>query len=161
LTADAQYLDATYDEFVYTLPNFGNPPSTSCAFTPAGLVFIVDCSGRTPPQAPEWTLNLGIQQTFPLANGGALVADLHTHYQSKTLTGLEFLAIEQQDAYWMSGFELGYHGRDEKWNLSAYIDNIEDKDVVNATFPHPFAGDLFAAAIRPPRTYGARLRVNF
>ena len=71
------------------------------------------------------------------------------------------LPVEQQDAYWMSGFALTYRGNDDKWTVSAYIDNIEDKEVVNATFPHPFAGDLFAAALRPPRTYGARLRVNF
>ena len=76
---------------------------------------------------------------------------------------VEIKAIRQlsQGAYWVSGFELAYLGRDDKWTVAAYIDNIEDVEVASGTFPHPFAGDLFAAAMLPPRTYGARLRVNF
>ena len=54
-----------------------------------------------------------------------------------------------------------YLGPDDKWDLAAYIDNIEDEEVVSVTFPHPFAGDLFPATMRPPIIYGARLRMNF
>jgi len=98
LTADVDYLDAVYDNFVYNLPNFGTSPSTSCPATPVGPTYIVDCSGRAPPQSPRWSGNLGLQQTFELRNGGSVVADARTHYQSQTLTGLEFLAVEEQKA---------------------------------------------------------------
>ena len=163
LAADVQYLDAEYDEFVYNLPNFGPPPGTSCPFIGAAppTPFVVDCSGKTPPQSPEWTLNLGIQQKLPLGNGGRFVFDVHTHYQSDTLTGLEFLDLEVQDAYWMSGAAIAYEAPSH-WTLSGYIENIEDEDVMQSTFPNPLAGaTLTAATLRPPRTYGIRFGVNF
>lgn len=161
LMLDAQYLDATYDDFIYNLPNFGAPPGTGCAAAPAGLVYDVDCSGKTPPQAPRWTVNAGIQQTILLGNGDAIVGNLRTHYQTRALTGLEFLPIEMQDSYWMTSLALTYRGRGNKWSLTGYVDNIENEHVVNGTFPHPFAPDLFAATVRPPRTYGARFGVSF
>ncbi len=163
LAADVQYLDAEYDEFVYNLPNFGPPPGTSCPFVgaPPPTPFIVDCSGKTPPQSPEWTFNLGIQQKLPLGNGGRFVFDAHTHYQSDTLTGLEFLDLEVQDAYWMSGASIAYDSPSH-WSVSAYIENIEDEDVMQSTFPNPLAGaTLTAATLRPPQTYGIRFAVNF
>jgi iron complex outermembrane receptor protein len=162
LAADVQYLNAVYENFVYRLPNLGAPPAVSCPFNGGAppTAFVVNCSGKTPPQSPRWTVNLTLQQTFLLGNSGAIVADVHTHFQTKTLTGLEFLDLEYQDSYWMSGLSLGYKAPGERWSLSGYVENIEDKEVVQGTFPHPLA-PLYAATLRPPRTYGVRLGVNF
>jgi iron complex outermembrane recepter protein len=162
LAADVQYLDAVYDDFVYRLPNFGVPPSTSCPYTPAisPSPFIVNCGGKTPPQSPRWTLNLDVQQTFPLGSG-SIVADAHTHYQTATLTGLEFSREEVQDSYWMTGLSLSYKAPQDRWRVAAYAENIEDKPVVQSTFPNPLATQLLAATLRPPRVYGVRMGVKF
>jgi iron complex outermembrane receptor protein len=75
---------------------------------------------------------------------------------------LEFTPIEMQDAYWMSDATLGYHAPKDRWNVTAYVNNIEDKTVIQGTFPGPLAGfALTAATLRPPRTYGVRLGVKF
>lgn len=164
LAADVQYLNAKYDEFVYSLPNFGPPPGTSCPYIGAAppTPYIVDCSGKTPPQSPEWTVNLGIQQKFALGSGGKILFDIHTHYQSDTLTGLEFSDLEVQDAYWLSGASIGYESPAKRWTVSGYIDNIEDNDIMQSTFPNPLAGAaLTAATLRSPRTYGIRVGVRF
>jgi iron complex outermembrane recepter protein len=162
LKADLDYLDATYANFVYDLPNFGVPPSTSCPFTPAGPSFVVNCSGRSPPQAPRWSGNLGLQQTFGLGTAGSVVAEARTHYQSRTLTGLEFLPVEEQPSYWMSSGSLAYHAANDRWSVSTYINNIENRDVINLTSVHPIAGSaIIGAAIRPPRTYGVRIAAKF
>jgi iron complex outermembrane receptor protein len=162
LAADVDYLDATYNNFVYNLPNFGTSPSTSCPATPVGPTYIVDCSGRAPPQSPRWSGNLGLQQTFELRNGGSVVADARTHYQSQTLTGLEFLAVEEQKAYWMSSASLAYRAPHGRWSLTTYINNIENRSVIDSTSANPIAGSaIVAAAIRPPRTYGVRVAVKF
>jgi iron complex outermembrane recepter protein len=162
LTADVDYLDAVYDNFVYNLPNFGTPPSTSCPATPAGPSYVVNCSGRTPPQSPRWSGNLGLQQTFELGNGGSVVADARTHYQSRTLTGLEFLDVEEQKAYWMSSGSLAYRAPRDRWSVTTYINNIENRNVIDLTSVHPIAGSsIIGAAMRPPRTYGVRVAARF
>ena len=162
LRADVQYLDSSYDEFVYNVPNFGAPPVANCPSTPAGNVYELDCGGKTAPQSPEWTLNLGIEQTFPLSSGARIVLQAGTHYQSETLTGLEFLDSERQDAYWMSSAALMFTSSEDHWSVSAYIDNIEDETVVASSFPEPLSGQaLVTGTLRPPRTYGVRLTARY
>jgi iron complex outermembrane receptor protein len=162
LDADVQFLDAVYDKFVYTVPNFGGPPTANCPAVPAGPVFVLDCSGKTPPQAPRWTVNLGAQQTAPLGDWGSLIGEIRTHFQTLTLTGLEFLQQELQHGYWTTDVSLGYEAAHDRWRLTAYVNNVSDRDVTDGAFPHPLAGAaLIAATLRPPRTYGARFSVRF
>ena len=161
LAGDAQYLDSRYDSFAYTLPNFGAPAATSCAATPVGTVYDVNCSGKTPPQSPRWTINLGLQQTIPVGTG-SLVAEANTHYQTVTLVGLEFLRQEAQGAYWWTNLNLGYHAARGRWSVTGYVDNVTNATVMNVVTPQPLAGEaLFSAAVRPPRTYGVRGTVGF
>ncbi len=159
--ADVQYLDSRYDSFAYTLPDFGTPAATSCPATPTGTVYQVNCGGKTPPQSPRWTLNLGLQQTIPIGPG-SLIAAADTHYQTATLVGFEFLPREVQSGYWWTDLNVGYHAARERWSLTAYIDNATNVTVLNVVTPQPLAGDaILAAALRPPRTYGLRGTVKF
>jgi iron complex outermembrane receptor protein len=160
--ADLELLDAKYDDYVYSVPNFGVPPTTGCPYTPlAGGKYQINCSGKTPPQAPKRSFNFGLQQTIPIGDV-SVVADVRTHYQSETLTGLEFAAIEMQDSYWMTDASLGVHGLHDRWIAAGYINNISDTTVIQGTFPHALAGfALTSATLRPPRTYGVRLTVKF
>jgi iron complex outermembrane receptor protein len=79
-----------------------------------------------------------------------------------TLTGLEFLSEELQRGYWTTDVSLGYQAAHDRWRLTAYVNNLADRNVVDSTFTHPLAGAaLIATTIRPPRTYGARFSVKF
>jgi iron complex outermembrane receptor protein len=160
--ADLEFLDARYNDYVYTSPNFGAPPTTACPSTTlADGKYRIDCSGQVPPQSPKRSFNFGLQQTFPIGNS-SIVADVRTHYQSATLTGLEFAAIETQDSYWMSDATLGYHAAKDRWDVTGYINNISNRTVIQGTFPQPLVGfSLEAATLRPPRTYGVRLGLRF
>ncbi len=163
LSADLEYLDAVYQDFTYNLPNFGAPPTSACAFAPNGAtLWRVNCTGFTPPQSPRWAGNLGIQQTIPLGHDDSLIVQARTRYQSDTLTGLEFLPQEVQHRYWMSSALLTYQGAGQRWSVTAYINNIENRNVMNLTSVHPIAGSgIIGAAVDPPRTYGARIAVKF
>ena len=96
LRLDAQYLDATYDDFRYVVPA---PPLTGCAVAPVAGGFEVDCSGKRAPYAPKWTASLAVEHTFTLRDDARLVADARLYYQSGMLTGLDFTPLEYQDAY--------------------------------------------------------------
>jgi iron complex outermembrane receptor protein len=163
LSADVQYLDAEYDEFVYTKPNFngGFSNGTGCPNVGVpGLFYTVDCSGERPPNAPEWTINVGAQQTFALGSGARIVGSLRAHYQTETLTGLEFTADEMQESYTTLDALLTYSSAADRFSVSAFVNNATDETVKSEAFPAPFS--LFTTAIlRPPRTYGMRIGVRF
>ena len=163
ITSDVDYLDAVYDSYSYLYPNLGATPVTSCpyALTTTGADYTVNCGGRTPPQSPRWSANFGLQQTIPLGYG-SVVGTINTHFQTETLTGLEFSTLEEQPSYWLSNATLGYRAPQDRWSITGYVNNLANKTVIAGTFAHPLAGaELTAATLRPPRTYGVRLGVKF
>ncbi len=106
LSADVQHLDATYDSYKYLTPLMSGPPVSGCPFMQTPESFQVDCSGKRSPYAPEWTLALAVDHTFPLPSDASLVARTRAHYQSRTLMGLDFLPEQHQDGYWMVDVSL-------------------------------------------------------
>ena len=172
LSGTVQYLDAKYDSFVFATPNFSPqvpglltsiPPLANC---PAVLGtpttnYIQNCSGKTPPNAPKWVVSLGAQQTIPLG-AWKLVLNANTRYQSRTITGLEYLASEVQEGFWQSDAAVTLADIDDKYFVTAFVNNIENNDTVGAAFPDPYGGaGLVSASMRPPRTFGVRAGLKF
>ncbi|GGC12916.1 TonB-dependent receptor [Novosphingobium endophyticum] len=162
LGINVQYLDAEYDSFVYSVPNLGGPPTTSCPFTNVGPNQVIDCSGRPAPQSPKWSINLNAEQTIPLGSAGELVFNAATKYQSAVWLSFEYLSSQRQDSYWMSNAQVTFNPASERWWISGFINNIEDTTVKTIAFPHPQAGAaLVSSPLRAPRTYGVRAGVRF
>lgn len=163
IDADVQYLDSKYKDFVFTLPNTngGMGNGTGCPNnSTTAASYIVNCSGFTPPFSPKWTINLGLQQTVPLEALGKLVISLRTHYQSRTLTGYEFVAVEEQSAYWKSDISLTYTDAKDHFSVTGYVNNVTDRTIIGYTFPA--VGSTFhVSTIQPPRTYGVRVGYKF
>ena len=163
LSADVQYNDGVYDSFVYHVPNQngGVNNGTGCPNlgTP-GLNYTVDCSGKQPPYAPRWTLSAGVQQTVPLPSDANLVGNARVHYQSTTLTALEFLPVEEQSGYAMWDFDLTYHTGNDRFFLGTYVNNAFNKTALSFSFPTPLSG-FMTATLQHPRTYGVRVGVHF
>ena len=157
LRLDAQYLDATYDDFRYVVPA---PPLTGCAVAPVVGGFEVDCSGKRAPYAPKWTASLAAEHTFTLRDDARLVADARLYYQSGMLTGLDFTPLEYQDAYATLDASLTYATHNDRYYVTAYGTNLTDETVVANTFQPPF-GLFVVGTLRPPRLYGLRLGVRF
>jgi len=160
LRADVQYLDAKYNNFVYLVPQ---PVQTGCILTPPGAIasFQVDCSGKRPPNAPKWTLNIGAEQDVLLPNDGKVTIGARAHYQSRTLTGLDFLDAEMQPGYWLADASIGYESPDRRYRISAFVNNIFNEAVFSNTFPPPLTEGLLVSSLRPPRLYGIRAGVSF
>jgi iron complex outermembrane recepter protein len=159
LGVSAQYLDATYDDFRYVVPGAA-PPLSGCAVSPAVTGFLVDCSGKQAPYAPEWTVNLSAEQTFRLPNDARVGAALRLHYQSETLTGMDFTPLEYQEGYTWLDASVTYSTRDDRYSITAFGTNLTDETVVANTFQPPF-GSFVVGLLRPPRMYGLRLGASF
>ena len=164
LGVDAQYLHSRYDDYHYGTPYFGVPPASGCPYTiqpgPPALA-VLNCSGKTPPQSPEWTINLNARQTVHLGSY-KLIGTVDAHYQSQTMTGLDFLPVEEQKSYWVTDAFLSLEPPSGHWTITGYVRNLSNTSVISATFLQPLAGTALPnAAVAPPRTYGAILSVRF
>jgi iron complex outermembrane receptor protein len=163
LSADVQYEDGVYDSFLYHTPNQNGGVSngTGCPNGAAPTsVYTVDCSGDTPPYTPRWTATLGAQQIFPLVNAGTLVGGARMHYQTTTLTALDFLPVEYQAGYVLWSFDLTYHQAKDRFYLGGYLDNAFNKTAVNFSFAVPFS-NFETGLLQNPRTYGVRAGVHY
>jgi len=157
LRMDAQYLDATYDDFRYPTPA---PPLTGCVFSGSIGAFQVDCSGKRAPNAPQWTVNVAADHSFRLRNDARIIAEARAHYQSETLTGLDFTPHEYQGDYVLLGASVTYASSDHKYYITAFGNNLTDQTVVASSFQPPF-GSFVVSTLRPPRLYGVRLGARF
>lgn len=163
LSADIQFNDAIYNTFMYDTPNNNGGVSngTGC---PSSAVsagsYTVNCSGQQPPYAPKWSVAVGAQQTIPLSEHSNLIANARVHYQSRTLTALDFLPVEQQPDYSIWDFDATYYIRDSRFYVGAYIDNAFDKTALSFSFVTPFSAFL-TSTLQPPRTFGVRLGTHF
>ena len=120
----------------------------------------MDCSGKRAPYAPEWTFNVGAEHTFWLGDGAQVVAGGRVHYQSETLTGVDFTPLEYQDGYVTLSASVTYTTSDDKYYVTAFGNNLTDETVVANSFQPPF-GFFVVGTLRPPRLYGLRLGARF
>jgi iron complex outermembrane recepter protein len=160
LRVGAQYLDAIYDDFRYITPLNSGAPLSGCAVSPGTAGFEVDWSGKRAPYAPEWTVNVGAEHRFQLGNGALIVAGARVHYQSETLTGLDFTPLEYHDGYASLAASITYTSSDDKYHVTAFSNNLTDESVVANSFQPPF-GSFVVGTLRPPRLYGVRLGARF
>lgn len=168
LNLNIQYLDAKETDFQYQA--FAAAPATGCQVgIPVGGFFPVNCSGQRSVAAPEWTINAGIEQVFPLANGGNVKFSAQTRYQSSMQTSYDFFPASIEGGYTMSDLYLTYEAPEQKYFVTAFVSNLEDQaratytQVVpqSASAPAPLSGPLLRTSLTPPRTYGVRVGVKF
>jgi iron complex outermembrane receptor protein len=128
-------------------------------FEIAGSEGNIDLAGNTPPQAPELSLNFGLEHTFEVGDGG-LTARFQTHYEDSSYFTFFNTKAESQDSYTRSDLLLTYAPADEKWSVQGYVRNIEDEDVLTMASAQPLFG-TYVFQFAEPRTYGVRLKVNW
>jgi iron complex outermembrane recepter protein len=172
LSLHANYVHAKYDSFIYQAPDLSVllglpagavPATTACPTTLTGTTYTIDCSGFKAYQVPALTFSGGIQQTFELINGGSFVAEIRSRYESSRFLSETFLPESRAGSNTLTNANLTYNAPDKRWSVTAYVNNIEKKDVLSNTIlsdTAPFFGGL-SGTLRPPRTYGLRGRFNF
>jgi iron complex outermembrane recepter protein len=186
LEAEAQYLPidtlllglqlnfvhSRYDHFAYTAPDLSPllglragaiPPSSGCPNSLAAGLYTVDCSGRQMYQSPEWTVAANIQKTFELGNGGSIVPEIRSRYESARWMSESFLPVTLAGGDVRTDATLSYNAPRGVWNVALYVNNVANKNVVSNVFVndvYPIFSPVLAT-LRPPRTFGVRGQVNF
>ncbi|WP_017667607.1 TonB-dependent receptor [Sandarakinorhabdus sp. AAP62] len=168
LTANIQYLDSKYDSFVYTaISATGAPVRSGCAVSPdtslpvaaPARLFSINCSGKSGINAPKWSLNLGYEHSFKLGKL-MLTPGVRTRIESSRFLAIEFLPEQQQAAYRMSDLYLTLAADDERWSLTGFVNNAENRTIYASSSLRPVLPVVYNA-LRPPRTFGIRASVGF
>ncbi len=169
--ADVQYLNGRYNALAYSaLSASGAPIRTGCAVNGSRLanpgtpstarLFDLDCGGRPTINSPKWTANLSYDHTFLLGGGLELVAGADTRLESSRFVTIDYLPETRQGAYMMSDASLTLSGDGGRWSLAGFVNNIENKTVLAGATSRPVLQTVYSV-LRPPRTYGGRVRFKF
>lgn len=187
LKGSLQYLDAKYDSYSFTQvdlsdegvdpPNFLTPvngcDNTQVLFSGDEIIaydaaletqegiergFVVDCSGKQAINAPEWTITLGVQQTFTVGDL-SVIATLDGRYRDERELGFNYLPGGRADSDITLDSSITLVPASDGWELNFYVRNLTDETI--ASTYQLGAGNVVAAALEPPRTYGVRFGMNF
>jgi iron complex outermembrane receptor protein len=129
---------------------------------------------------PSISLTAGYEHSWNLSNGADMTLGLRTHYESKaTLSALAVAGTPGavltlpgaiRPSYHLSSANLTYVEPKGKWQLTGYVDNIENVAVVytgtSGTISRgiqyrPANTNSLYAGLNAPRTFGVRIQTNF
>lgn len=165
--ANVQYLNGKYTDFTFTALG-ASAPRTTCSTTvdpafpapPGQTAFIVNCSGKSQINTPEWSANLGYEHVFAVGDNMDLVLGARTKIESSRFLAIDYLPEERQGSYMTSDLYLTLKGADSKWSVTGFVNNVEDETIYAGTSLRPVYPAVFNI-LRPPRTYGVRASFEF
>ena len=159
--AIVQHLDARYRSFDYVQANTGIKPLTGCdlALNAATNLYTVDCSAKQPYNSPRWALVLNGRQTIAVGDA-TLTAAADTHYRSSRNIGFAFLPEQRVDASWTSNAQLIIGLPGKRFEVAAFVRNIEGDRVSQFMIFHPVSNAMIAVT-SPPRQWGLRTSLRF
>ncbi len=135
IDASVGYLDATYDEFVLTIP----PPG-------------VDLSGNTLNNAPDWTGHVGVEYVIPMG-GHHLIPRIDWSYKGDTYYDRGNSPFDMQEAYSLWNARVRYDA--ENWYVDLFGSNLGNEQFVTAQLINPpFSCGCRSVNVGAPRMYG-------
>lgn len=173
LSLKVQYNKTKYDSFEFEYPSIRlGAPVTGCAVGPEkpNGFSTVDCAGRPLMRAPLWTGAVGYSHEVELSDGATVTASADAQFSSGYYLSVDFLEAARQKSFAVGNFDLTYTSSDGRLTVSGFVRNIWNEAVYTQAFRYPFVspanplahpdGVIFGT-LRPPRTFGGRVRVNF
>lgn len=113
--------------------------------------------------APDWTISAGYHHDFQMAKG-YVRAQVNTRYESSFFADFNHTPGGKQGSYTKTDLSLTYYSSDGRWNLGAWVKNIENEAVIAATAGgsnFPFNPQGATSYLEAPRTWGVRAGLNF
>lgn len=169
-----EYNDSEYKEFVYDNFVTNNPPapaSTGCVTAAVPVpaeasaritgVFEVDCSGFPLTRTPKWSGSVGYTHTVDLANGAEIEFAPNVVFASSRYLEVSFHPNSLAESYQLYNVSLTYRAPDDRYSVQLFGRNLSNDPVYTGGQLNPFVPAYVGRNIGAPRTYGARLQVNY
>ena len=139
------YLNAEFDSFPNVLDDLTGA--------------IEDLSGNRLVNAPRFSGTLGIEPFALDMGSGTLKPRVQFHYESDAFLRIQNKEHDRRGDYTRTDARLRYERNDESWFAEAYVENIEDNNVVSSVSAGTLiigVGPSFKGGFLAPRTYGLR-----
>lgn len=144
------YLHAKYDRY-----DSADPENLAAG--------VQSLAGNQLTDAPKWQAHAGAQYAQPLGDGrGTLTLRGDYSFTDHKYARAFNLPTDRLPSYSRSNAHLTWESDNHVWMAELYVDNIENKDVVNSfADTSAFQSYVHQNIYLPPRTYGGRLRYRF
>jgi iron complex outermembrane recepter protein len=121
-----------------------------------------DISGNSLPNAPEFSVNLGIAYAWQLSNGMEMVAATNYYWQDEFYTRVFNTDNDTLEEWDVWNATLSLFSADGKWYAEAWGRNLGDEDHITGQYLGDQAIGLTTNQfLLEPRTYGLTLGYNF
>ena len=145
LSGFATYLHATYKDY-------------KNAFNGLNGTVIPSLDGNYLQNSPKWSFRAQYAHDFSLPNGAKLTPMAAVYWQARSSLSPFNQPIDHVGAYTKTDLNLTYSDSTDRWSLTGFVNNLEDKAVrTNEILAFGRAFSDFA----PPRTYGLRLSFKY
>lgn len=114
----------------------------------------------TSVQSPEHTFNALVRYAMSVGEGElAFQADME--YRDEHFFSLAGIEPVREDGYTVSNASITYSGAEDKWSVSAYVNNLTDEEYLVQTFELGAFLGMTEQYYGRPRWWGASFRYNF
>ncbi|MCH7509836.1 MAG: TonB-dependent receptor [Proteobacteria bacterium] len=167
VNARVSILDAEFNNFVTglggTLATAGGLERTFPSLIPAdmgALISEIVLDGRQIAYSPDFTVGITVAYSFELGgNAGTLSPLLQWYYSDDYSASDQGYLHGLQDAYSQTDLRLTWTSGDGRYNISGFVQNLEDEAVV--TRANVFGATLATQQFAPPRTWGFSVGYNY
>lgn len=119
----------------------------------------INLKGNELLQSPEITLSLGAEYTWALNTGMRLTARLDYYYQEEFFSTTFNRPQDKMDSFDIYNAQVVLTSADEKWSVTAFMQNIEDDDEMTGTYQtDPSSGMFTNAFFIEPRLVGVSFK---
>ncbi len=122
------------------------------------------------------TVSAGFTPDIPNTNGMSALFYVDSRFTSGYNTGSDLFPEKRQPSFTTVNARVGIRGKDQRWALEFWGQNVFNQNYTQVAFNTPFQGaasvaqvtafggtgnQLFSAFLAEPRTYGATVRARF
>jgi iron complex outermembrane receptor protein len=155
----------THPGIVLTSTNIAACAAKNLAANPATVNWVRFREGVAPNTpmyaAPRWNGDVSYQHVFDLASGASVTASATVHFQSSQNASPAYYVDGFNAAYHETNLQIVYNTSDGKWQLAAWVNNLENH-AVNAGAQSSGSGlDYIYPTYAPPRMWGVNLQAKF
>lgn len=113
------------------------------------------------PETPKLSLNISIDQTIDLDNGGKLLLRADGTYRSKTYKDPNNVEAIAQRPYVLVNGRIAYTLPSDKVTFAAFVTNLTDKRYIVSSLDIASTFSEYEAYFGRPREFGAEVSVRF
>ncbi|PKI16195.1 TonB-dependent receptor [Colwellia sp. 12G3] len=159
ITANAEYLDFTYDEFNNASCSFSeNPLGTA---NPENNRNECDWSGQQLPWVAKYTSVIAAEHTWEVSSDYNLTNMLSVSYKSEHTTSSDNEILTKQDGYALVHYRATLTSLENNWHVALVVSNVLDESYELYTSKIPLNSGAFAHTLNEGREITLELGYNF